>query len=711
MSLIHIIGQDRLPSSRTLLIPGRFGSKQAEMIKKLFGSRPITWLVEEKAELDAETRAQLQGGAGAMFSSQETAPALVGAELRAQVPENGVLVFVPGKMTARMASPLLIPEATLRVLCGLEWPVVPMAIDLPSEGMMEIDSAAENPQMVVALAEEIPAQQVSLPLYQERLLLAHEEAFAQRTFLKKNLGTSLIRGLKRFGQRAFLVDGTDDSRLPYGRLLAMAIVLADLIKEETDQARVAIVLPPGRAGFLANLAVVLAGKVPVNLNFTASQESIRSAMRQAGVDRILTVDPFVRKFQSFPWPPYRDLILLERRLPALKKKIGLWVLLSRLMPSALLSRVLGLHRLKPTDEAVLLFTSGSMGDPKGVSLTHRNVLSNVLQFQARLQLQSPAPVLGCLPLFHSFGCTVTLWYPMMAGLSLVTYTSPLETKRLAELVAQHQVKLLLSTPTFLRGFMKRVEPEQLRSLELVVTGAEKLPASLAEAFTEKFGIEPQEGYGLTETSPAASVNLPNMASAGGVPVLLSSRSGSVGQLLPGVAVRLTNPITEEPCLFNQSGLIWLRGANVFGGYLNDAKKSAEVLRDGWFFTGDVGRIDAQGFLHIEGRISRFSKIGGEMVPHETLEAAINRVLLLDQESERKVAVLGVPDEQKGEVIVLLSTVAGVALEQECIDLRYKLLDEGIPSLWCPKRIIPVAEIPILASGKLDIKGCEALARD
>ncbi len=710
MSLIPIIGQDRLPATRTLLIPGRLAAKQVAVIKKLLGSRPITWLVEEKGELDDATRELLQGGAGAMFSAQETAPAVVGEELRAQVPENGVLVFVPGKMTARLVTPLMIPEATLQVLCRLGWPVLPVAIDVPTEGMMAIEADGDGPEMVLALSEEIPADQVSLPLYQERLLLAHEEAFGQRNLLKKNLGTCLIRGLKRFGQRASLIDGTDDSRTPYGRLLAMAIVLADLIKEETDKPRVAIVLPPGRAGLLANLAVILAGKVPVNLNFTASQESIRSAMRQAGVDRILTVDPFVRKFQSFPWPPYRDLILLERRLPSLKKKIGLWVLWSRLLPSGILARMLGLHRIKPHDEAILLFTSGSVGEPKGVALSHRNVLSNVLQFQARLQLLPPSPILGCLPLFHSFGCTVTLWYPMLAGLSVVTYTSPLETKRLAELVAAHRVKLLLSTPTFLRGFMKRVEPEQLSSLSLVVTGAEKLPASLAEAFAEKFGIEPQEGYGLTETSPAVSVNLPNLTADAGSPVLLSSRSGSVGQLLPGMAVRLTNPITEEPCPLNQSGLIWLRGANVFGGYLNDAKKSSEVLRDGWFFTGDVGRVDAQGFLHIEGRISRFSKIGGEMVPHETLEAAINRVLVLDQETERKVAVVGVPDEQKGEVIVLLSTVAGVALEQECIDLRYKLLDEGIPSLWCPKRIIPVADIPILASGKLDIKGCEALAR-
>lgn len=180
-------------------------------------------------------------------------------------------------------------------------------------------------------------------------------------------------------------------------------------------------------------------------------------------------------------------------------------------------------------------------------------------------------------------------------------------------------------------------------------------------------------------------------------------------MLPGIAIRLTNPATEKSIPVDQQGLIWLKGANVFNGYLNNPTKSTEVLKEDWFLTGDVGRLDEEGFLFIEGRISRFSKIGGEMVPHETLEAAISKALALDQEGERKIAVIGVPDAQKGEAIVLLSSVAGMALEQECIDLRYKLMDAGISSLWCPKRIIAAKDIPMLASGKLDIKGCEELA--
>jgi acyl-[acyl-carrier-protein]-phospholipid O-acyltransferase/long-chain-fatty-acid--[acyl-carrier-protein] ligase len=414
---------------------------------------------------------------------------------------------------------------------------------------------------------------------------------------------------------------------------------------------------------------------------------------------------------GFPWPPNRDLIFVERVLPAIRKRIIAWAILTKLLPMPALSAILRLGQGgRGDDEALLLFTSGSSGEPKGVPLSHRNLLANVCQFGTRLSMPRGGRILGALPLFHSFGCTVTLWYPMVEGISLVTYPTPLETKRLAELIAQHEVYLLVVTPTFLRGYMRRVEPEQLAPLKLVVTGAEKLPGNLAKAFEEKFGILPLEGYGLTETSPATNVNLPDPVSGEGeAPPLPSSRLGSVGHLLPGIAMRVTNPATEEPSTIDLPGVIWLKGGNIFQGYLDRQDLTDTVISDGWFNTGDIGRMDDDGFLYIEGRISRFSKIGGEMVPHETVEAAINQALELDNETERKIAVVGVPDEKKGEAIVLLSTVASETIAQEVVDLRYKLMDAGIPSLWCPREIVPVDEIPVLASGKLDIKGCESLA--
>lgn len=709
MQLLH---QDRIPSSGVLVVPGRSDLAVLQALVTCFAGRPITWLLEEHCQLNPDVRTLLEKtGTGALYSAQDPAPQTLGKQLAQAFQSNGVLIHVTGQVAVQNATPCHIPSPDLLTLCSLGLPILPVASDHPATSSLSISRSSKLPKVVIAFSQPLQPAHLSPAAFHQSLLDAAHDAWSQRDALHGSLAVALLHGLKKHGKSCTIFDGADDSELSYQKVLAAAIALSRVIRKETSQPRVAIVLPPGKAGLIANLAVVFAGKTPVNLNFTAGPEAVRSSIRQADVDRFITADPFVRKVPSFPWPPNRDLILIERVLPTLKKRIATWFVLSKILPTCALSAWLGLNRRRNADEASLLFTSGSSGEPKGVVLTHRNVLANVTQFASRLNLAPKASILGCLPLFHSFGSTVTLWYPIIEGVNLVTYPSPLDTKRLAELIALHQVRVLLSTPTFLRGFMKRVDPAQLASLQLVVTGAEKLPRSLASAFEEKFGILPQEGYGLTETSPATNVNLPNPSpSSPATPVIPSSRPGSVGQLLPGIAIKITDPATDQPLPPDQQGMIWLKGPNVFPGYLGNPKRSAEVLQDGWFRTGDVGRLDAAGFLTIEGRISRFSKIAGEMVPHETIEAAIIKVLGLDGESERKIAVVGIPDEQKGEAILLLSTIAGPALEQECIDLRYRLLDEGLPSLWCPKQIVPVSEIPVLASGKLDIRGCELHAQ-
>jgi len=647
---------------------------------------------------------------GAAYSSKDTAPEVAGRHLQEYLADGGVLIHVPGRVSVRNGTACHIPAAHLKVLCAFGLPLLPIAVDCPASSALSIERASALPHAVMVIGNPVPAREASVAAFQQHLLEAAEEAYATRSLLKGSLAMALFEGLRKHGSKNRIIDGADDSELTYDRVLAVALAFAKVIRQETDKPRVAIVLPPGKAGLIANLAVIFAGKTPVNLNFTASHEAIKSTVRQSGVDRFITADPFVRKVSTFPWPPNRDLILVERELPALKQQVLKWSVLTKLLPSRMLGWLLGLNRRKGDDEALLLFTSGSSGEPKGVVLSHRNLLANVCQFSSRLEVPFGSSILGSLPLFHSFGSTVTLWFPVIEGLNLVTYPNPIDTKRNAELIALHQINVLLSTPTFLRGYMKRVDPAQLASLALVVTGAEKLPRSLAKAFEEKFRILPQEGYGLTETSPATNVNLPDPSPGHDAVVIPSSRPGSVGQLLPGLALRLTDPATDKVVPLNRQGIIWFKGANIFGGYLGNSQLSAQVLKEGWFRTGDVGRMDDDGFLYIEGRISRFSKIAGEMVPHETVEAAINKVLGLDSEAERKVAVVGVPDEQKGEAIMLLSTIAGPALEQECIDLRYRLLDEGLPSLWCPRQILYVPEIPVLASGKLDIKSCEEFAR-
>ncbi len=708
---IQILHHERLPQTGVLVVPGRLDFSLLLHLEKLFEGRRVTWLVEESAHFDPAVRGFLQrSSSGAAYSSADMAPEDAGRQLQPFLEDGGVLIHVSGRVSSREGSACRIPSKHLQALCAFGLPILAVAVDMPATSCLSIERPANLPHAVIAIGRTIQAREVSVAAYQQALLEAAEEAFSARSLLKGSLGMALLEGLVKHGSKNRIIDGSDDTEMTYDRVLAIALAFSRVIRQETDRPRVAVILPPGKAGLIANLAVVFAGKVPVNINFTSSHEAVRSVIRQSEVDRFITADPFVRKVPGFPWPPNRDLILIERELPAIKAKIIKWGLLAKVLPTRVLGWRLGLHRSKGDDEALLLFTSGSSGEPKGVPLSHRNLLANICQFATRLEAPFGSSILGSLPLFHSFGCTVTLWYPVIEGVNLVSFASPLDAKRNAELISLHQVGIMLATPTFLRGYMKRVEPAQLSSLKLVVTGAEKLPRSLALAFREKFGIEPHEGYGLTETSPVTNVNLPNARLEAESDLLPCARPGSVGQLMPGLAVRVTDPVTDRVTTFDRQGIIWFKGSNVFQGYLNNPELTGQVCNDGWFRTGDVGYVDDDGFLFISGRISRFSKIAGEMVPHETVEAAVNKVMGFDMETERKVAVVGVPDEQKGEAIVLLSTSASASVDQECIDLRYRLLDEGLPSLWCPRQIIQVPEIPVLASGKLDVKSCEEIAR-
>jgi acyl-[acyl-carrier-protein]-phospholipid O-acyltransferase / long-chain-fatty-acid--[acyl-carrier-protein] ligase len=702
-----VLHADKLTSGGALLIPSRLDAGDLARLIRICHGRQLALLTEARAAHSAALQ-QLMSSSGLAVWERGSESDCASA---ATAVHSGVMViYVPPTVASIPGTNVLVPRTVLEDLCEWNLPVQPMGVDHPRESCLTVENPGSQPEMVFCFAPVIPGNAVTLPTLQEALVWAAAEAYAARAVFGVHLGRLVVAGLKKHASTAAVQDGIDGSCTGFSHVFAAAAALAGHIKKQTKAQRIGIVLPPGRAGLIANVAAILSGKIPVNLNYTAGKEAIQSAIKQSGVDKFVTADVIVRKMQTFPWPALKDTIFIERVLPRMKAACVRWLVLQKLLPAGLLSALFGIPRKGGDEEAALLFTSGSSGDPKGVILSHRNLVSNVCQFSTRLGLKGGEKILGSLPLFHSFGCTVTLWFPAIEGCGLVTYPTPLEPPKLAELIEKHGVDLLLATPTFLRGYMRRVKVEQLASLKLIVTGAEKLPLNFEEEFRNKFGKPVLEGYGLTETSPVASVNLPD-PHAPDMPVIPARRLGSVGQFVPGVAVRITDPVTGEPLPLDRSGMIWLRGPNIFPGYLKAPKKTAEVIQEGWFRTGDIGRVDADGFLHIEGRLSRFSKIAGEMVPHEGVEEHINRALGFDAETERRIAVVGVPDPDKGEALVLLSTTASEAVKQELIQLRYTLLEQGVPALWIPRRLVRAEHIPILASGKLDIKACERLAQE
>jgi acyl-[acyl-carrier-protein]-phospholipid O-acyltransferase / long-chain-fatty-acid--[acyl-carrier-protein] ligase len=710
---ICILGQEHLPSSGVMLIPSQLNYLDLLHLEAFLTGRRMVWLVDHEAPLHPLLKTHLHGE---NVHALEIVPRSTDAEalrqeIQAEIKQGAVVVYLPPNSACQAAPLSTVPGEKLDFLMHAQVPVLPLYVFHTNDLIMAVESRHPEGDAIFAFGPVLKGEDATVAAYQESLMLLSEQSVSRNPFFGMNLAYAMLKGLKRFGSRSMIIDGKDEQNWRFDKVLAAALALSKHVKSVTKKQRVGIILPPGFGATVANLAVIFAGKVPVNLNFTAGRASVESAIKQAELDHFLTADLFVRKLQTFPWPPNKQLTFLERLLPRMKGAITRWFIISKMLPAAALAVLLGISKKGGDKEALLLFTSGSAGEPKGVVLTHRNLMANVCQFGSRLKLKTSDKILGCLPLFHSFGCTVSLFYPVIEGLSVVTYPSPIETKKLGELIQKHRITLLISTPTFLRGYLKGVNPEMMASLKIVVTGAEKLPKTVAEAFEARFGKRVLEGYGLTETSPASNVNLPNPEpEEEGGHVSPSYRFGSVGQLLPGMAVRITEVEGDTPLSIHQSGMVWFKGANVFKGYLKNPKKTEEAIQDGWFRTGDIGRMDSDGFLYIEGRISRFSKVGGEMVPHETIEEALVKALNLEGESSRRIAIVGVPDIEKGEAIVMLTTLSGGNPQQEILDLRYKLIDRGMPPLWIPKKMVRVQEIPTLASGKLDVKACEKLAR-
>ncbi len=704
---VTAFGREKLPPGGFLLLPNHLTWVDA-IVLQLACPRPIRFIVFEEI-FNQRWLYPIFRAVGALPISSRKAKDAVRTAAEAIKAGEVVCIFPEGELS-RTGMLLRLKRGYELIARSADAPVVPVWLDRLWGSIFSFERGKyffKWPRRFpypasVAFGDPIPAGDAGIALVRERLLALGEHCYQQRPDLEGHLAEACLRGLRRNQWRTAVIDGMDHSSLSCGMLLAAALALAGEVRRQCPSRRVGIVLPPGKAAVIANLAVVLAGKVPVNLNFTAGRSAVEAALRIGGVRECLTARLVVKKLADFPWPA--TLLHLDVVLPPLKPKIIAWRALVAITPAWALARILGIPRVGDRDEAMVLFTSGSSGEPKGVVLSHRNLLGNVSQFSLMLNLGREDTVLACLPFFHSFGCTVTLWFPLIEGVRSVTYPNPLETAKNAELIERYKITLFCTTPTFLRSYLRKAEPKQLASVEYLVTGAEKLPDELAATFKEQFGIQILQGYGLTETSPVAAVNLPEpKASRPGDSVQPSNRTGSVGKLAPGMAAEIRDPETGEKLTLHDTGMLWLRGPNIFEGYLDAPEKTADVLIDRWFKTGDLARFDEDGFCFIEGRLSRFSKIGGEMVPHETVESKIGEALALPKD-ERAIAIAGIPDEAKGEALVLLA-----ARDIDPAELRKKLSEAGVPNLWIPRIVKRVEAIPILASGKLDLQRCKELA--
>lgn len=488
-------------------------------------------------------------------------------------------------------------------------------------------------------------------------------------------------------------------------LLMRALIFRRLLLREVlgpEEKFVGILVPPSAGAVLANIALPLCGRVPVNLNYTVSSDVMNSCIRQANIKHVLTSRKVLERFNL---DIHAELVYLEdfKEKVTTADKLAA-ALMTFAWPAALLERWLGLDKIKDDDLLTVIFTSGSTGEPKGVMLSQRNVASNVECVDYLLQLNRHDCVAGILPFFHSTGFTTTLWTALSLDPKGVYHTSPLEARQVGEMCRKHKATIFVSAPTFLRNYLRRCPAEDFASLEMVLTGAEKLPTELSEAFEKKFGVRPCEGYGTTELSPIVAFRIP--PSRATKPEQLTPPEGTVGRPIPDVQVKVIDPDSGAQLGPNEEGLLWFKGPNVMQGYLNRPDLTAKVIKDGWYNSGDIGKVSPDGCIQITGRQSRFSKIGGEMVPHIKVEETLQAVTSADPD-ELKFAVTGVPDSSRGERLVVLYTELPMAPDEICRGLAAA----GLPNIWIPSpdSFCQVEAIPQLGTGKLDLRGLKDLA--
>jgi acyl-[acyl-carrier-protein]-phospholipid O-acyltransferase/long-chain-fatty-acid--[acyl-carrier-protein] ligase len=493
--------------------------------------------------------------------------------------------------------------------------------------------------------------------------------------------------------------------LSWGKALVGAWCLASWLRTRLGpEPHVGVWLPSGVGSALTNFALAFLGKVSINLNYTAGVDPVLSAVRQAGITTVITSTRFLHRM-PLELPDDIRRISLEDALGGISGRERLVKFLAvLLLPGFVLDRLIGL-RSKLDDVLTILFSSGSTGEPKGIVLTHRNVCANTEGFVTALNLQPRDRMLATLPFFHTFGYTVCFWGPALAPLGAVYFPDPRQAKEIGELCKKYACTIMLGTATFVRIYLRRSGPDDFRSLRLLVCGAEKLPVKLAEEFRAKFGVLPLEGYGCTELSPVVSTNVPDVE-VGGL-CQKANEPGTVGQPIPGVVARAFDPETFAPLPPEADGLLLVKGPNVMQGYLHLPEKTRQVIRDGWYVTGDMGRIEPNGFIRITGRLSRFAKIGGEMVPLERLDEEMHDIL--GSCGERVLTVAAVPDEKRGErVVVLYLPEIRDRLPQVFEQLRAR----GLPNLWIPdiRDCHAVEAFPVLGSGKLDLREVGILAK-
>ncbi len=494
-----------------------------------------------------------------------------------------------------------------------------------------------------------------------------------------------VRVARKNAAKLAIKDRTTGSSITFSRALTGVFILVSKI-QKYDKGFIGIMIPTSAGCALTFVAALMSGRIPVMINYsTGAEANARYAQKKCRFKTIIASKALLDKVGC---PVIEGMVLIEDIMKSVTMADKLKAVFRTKLPLNLLLRTI--HKGSENDPAVMLFTSGSENDPKAVPLTHRNISSNIESFSSYINVTESDIILSNLVFYHVFGLTVDLWVPFYHGMTMITYANPLDFQTISTIAREERPTLMVGTPSFFWGYLQKSEPGDYKSLRLMVSGADKCPDALREAFMKKHGVTLLEGYGTTETSPVISVNSHEF-----------NRPGSTGKVIPGVSVRIENFETGEECRTGETGKIIVKGDSVMKGYYNDPEQTAKVMKNGWYDTGDMGYLDEDGYLWHAGRFRRFAKIGGEMVSLVKVENTLEKLL----PKEIICCVVEISDVKKGSYIV-----AAVSADIHKTEILRKMLKE-LPIISLPRQFVVIENIPMMATGKTDFRRVTAMVKD
>lgn len=490
---------------------------------------------------------------------------------------------------------------------------------------------------------------------------------------------------RQFGDKLAIIDCATHKRVSYSKALIASLLLADEFKKY-EKGHTGIMIPTSAGCALACLGVIMSGRTPVMINYsTGAEHNVRYAQQKCGFKTVITSRALLEKINC---PHVAGMVYLEDVMAGLSVLKKLKAAIKSKLPLPILYALI--HKGSKDDNVVILFTSGSEKDPKAVPLTHRNISSNIESLTQRYEMTADDSFLANLPFFHVFGLTANLWVPFYHGMTMITYANPIDFKKICEIVKKEKPTLMVGTPAFFWGYLKKSAKGDFSSLRVALCGADKCPDALREEFLKKHGIELYEAYGTTETSPGISGNYTGC-----------NKPGSVGLPFSGVEVMIEQYETGKPCATGETGKILVKGANIMKGYYGDLEETSRSFRGGWYDTGDMGYFDEDGYLWHSGRLKRFAKIGGEMISLVSVEDVLERYLPPDV----LCCVVEYPDPLKGAIIVAVVTKK---IDEKGIN---KKMAKDLPSIALPKKFKIIEELPKMGSGKIDFRAIKEMVQN